>query len=363
MSQHSEMDLALEALSLALKDHPEWTQDARRIGFVRGIAHHSLVSFRHIMQVEQTFKPRATALEAAGFTLVESIEAECDAVILLPERQREQTLADVAHAFDLLKPGAWLIIALHNDWGARRLQQYVQSVAGPCEAQTKRHCRVIWVQKTAQLHEATLAEWRSAGTLRREIDSVWWSKPGLFSWNHIDLGSQLLVSHLPQHLAGSGADLGGGWGYLTAKALELCPDISSMHVYEADKVAVEAARRNIGNVKVMARTQCLWHDVTQGVEQRRYDFIIMNPPFHEGRAAEPMLGMKFIAAAALALKPQGELWMVANRMLPYEEVLDEAFTSWNNVAEQDGFKVLHARAPQIGARLTRERKGKWKKKH
>jgi 16S rRNA (guanine1207-N2)-methyltransferase len=135
-----------------------------------------------------------------------------------------------------------------------------------------------------------------------------------------------------------------------------------MHLYEADKIAVEAARRNIGNIKVMARTQCLWHDVTQGIEQRHYDFVITNPPFHEGRAAEPMLGMKFIAAAALGLKPQGELWLVANRMLPYEEVLDEVFSSWTKVIEQEGFKVLNARAPQIGARLTRERKGKWKKK-
>ena len=111
----------------------------------------------------------------------------------------------------------------------------------------------------------------------------------------------------------------------------------------------------------MARSQCRWHDVTQGVEQRKYDFIVMNPPFHEGRAAEPMLGMKFIAAAALGLKPDGELWMVANRTLPYEEVLEDAFGNWRKVTEEGGFKVLHARNPQIGARLTRERKGKWRK--
>jgi 16S rRNA (guanine1207-N2)-methyltransferase len=361
MSQRPETDLALEALSFVLTEHPALTQGAARIGLIRGIAHTCLLPFRPILQVEQIFKPRAAGLEAAGFQLVETIEPDCDTVILLPERQREQTLADLAHAFELLKMGGHLIVAIHNDWGARRLQQYVESVAGPSTAQMKRHSRVFWVQKTAQLQEALLAEWSTAGLLRREIDGHWWSKPGLFSWNHIDKGSQLLVDHLPESLVGYGADLGGGWGYLTAKALEKCPDIKSMTVYEADKVAVEAARRNIGNVKVMARAQCRWHDVTQGVEQRRYDFILMNPPFHEGRAAEPMLGMKFIAAAALGLKPDGELWMVANRTLPYEEVLEDAFGSWSKVSEDQGFKVLHARAPQIGSRLTRERKGKWRK--
>jgi 16S rRNA (guanine1207-N2)-methyltransferase len=356
-----ETDLALEALALALENHPQLIAGAQRLGLIRGLAHGCLWPLRAILQVEQPFKPRAAAFEAAGFQLVEKIEPGCDAVFLLPERQREQTLADLSHAFEILKPGGWLIVAIHNDWGAKNIQQHLQSVAGAAEVQTKKHCRVFWVQKTQMLHTPTLTEWAAAGELRREIDGVWWTKPGFFSWRHADMGSSLLVDHLPNTLAGTGADLGGGWGYLTAKALEKCPDIQAMHLYEADKMAVEAARRNIGNVKVMARTQCRWHDVTQGVEERRYDFVLMNPPFHEGRAAEPMLGMKFIAASALALKPQGDLWMVANRALPYEEVLDDAFGSWEKIIEVEGFKVLHAHAPQIGSRLTRERKGKWRR--
>ena len=50
--------------------------------------------------------------------------------------------------------------------------------------------------------------------------------------------------------------------------------------------------------------------------------MIMNPPFHQGRAAEPDLGAAFIAAAARILKPHGRLMMVANRQLPYEAALD-----------------------------------------
>jgi hypothetical protein len=42
-------------------------------------------------------------------------------------------------------------------------------------------------------------------------------------------------------------------------------------------------------------------------------------------------------------------------------VLEDAFGNWRKITEEQGFKVLHARNPQIGARLTRERKGKWRK--
>jgi 16S rRNA (guanine1207-N2)-methyltransferase len=308
----------------------------------------------------QTFKPRASSYEQNGFRVVETAEPGCDLVIVVPERQREQSLADMAQALELVREGGVVIVAIHNDWGSRRHQDYLQSVAGPCEVQTKKHCRVFWLRKSV-VHEPTLAEWKQAGMLQRGIDGQWWTKPGLFSWKKVDQGSELLIRELPTTLSGAVADLGGGWGYLSAAALAKCPDIDLLHLFEADRVGVEAARRNIGNVKAWARAQCLWADVTQGVEQRRYDFVIMNPPFHEGRAAEPLLGMKFIAAAALALKPQGELWMVSNRHLPYEEVLEDAFGSWEKVVEEEAFKVLHARSPQIGSRLTRDRKGKWRR--
>ena len=59
----------------------------------------------------------------------------------------------------------------------------------------------------------------------------------------------------------------------------------------------------------------------------------MNPPFHEGRAARPDLGIAMIRQAAASLKHGGSLLMVANRGLPYEETLRQAF---NRVSELEG---------------------------
>ena len=46
--------------------------------------------------------------------------------------------------------------------------------------------------------------------------------------------------------------------------------------------------------------------------------------------------------AAQALNPGGRLWLVANRHLPYEVVLDERFGEVRTVAQQGGFKVVEA---------------------
>ncbi|MDT9081655.1 methyltransferase, partial [Escherichia coli] len=72
------------------------------------------------------------------------------------------------------------------------------------------------------------------------------------------------------------------------------------------------------------RARFTWADATQG-RPGPFDAVVMNPPFHNGRAADPALGLAFIRAAAHALTPSGTLWMVANRHLPYEAALREAF--------------------------------------
>jgi len=72
---------------------------------------------------------------------------------------------------------------------------------------------------------------------------------------------------------------------------------------------------------------------------------VMNPPFHTGRAADPSLGRSFISAARAMLTPGGHLWLVANRHLPYEAALGEAFRNVDQIGTDSGFKVYHASRP------------------
>ena len=81
--------------------------------------------------------------------------------------------------------------------------------------------------------------------------------------------------------------------------------------------------------------------------------VIMNPPFHEGRAADPGLGAAFIKAAAGLLTTAGRLWMVANRHLPYEAELTQHFSEVSEIGGDNRFKVLTATG--AGARNRRTR--------
>ena len=73
------------------------------------------------------------------------------------------------------------------------------------------------------------------------------------------------------------------------------------------------------------------------------DFVVANPPFHDGGAEDRALGQAFIDRAAKSLRTGGTLWMVANRHLPYETTLNAAFKTVRPVVEAEGYKIIEAK--------------------
>ncbi|PKQ13859.1 MAG: MFS transporter [Alphaproteobacteria bacterium HGW-Alphaproteobacteria-1] len=185
---------------------------------------------------------------------------------------------------------------------------------------------------------ADLSDWQSADP--QQIEGGFVTAPGVFSADGIDPGSRLLGDTLPAKLGAHVIDLGGGWGYLSSRALER-EGLTRLDLVEADHAALECARRNLHD----PRAHLHWADATGWRPETRADTVIMNPPFHTTRAADPGLGRAFIAAAADMLKPAGALWLVANRHLAYETALAERFKRVTEAAGDTRFKILHASHP------------------
>lgn len=295
---------------------------------------------------EQSFRPDAEALQRSGFELQspEDVgEAHYPLVLVLPPRQRDEARALFARALACLQPGGIAAAAMANDAGAKSGEADLARIAGPLVSRSKHKCRVFWAQPGAAAGDAALAaQWRTLDAPRAIAGGRFVSRPGVFAWDRIDPASALLAEHLPSTLRGHAADLGAGYGYLSVELLQRCAGITALDLYEAEARALELARDNLAPFASRAALDFRWHDVTAGLP-RRYDVIVSNPPFHaQGSGARPDIGHRFITAAAQALQPGGRLWLVANRQLPYESVLDASFGSVRIVAQREGFKVVEA---------------------
>ena len=296
----------------------------------------------------QPFKPEADRLERIGVERLDEDalpERAFPLVLVLPPRQREEARALLAKACASCAPGGVVVAAVANDEGAKSRQADLQQLAGSLAVQSKHHCRVFRTTPGAAFDQAWVDAWKTLDAPRRIASEDvpgggFRTRPGVFAWDRVDAASKLLAAHLPGDVHGRVADFGAGWGYLALQVLARCPRVASLDLYEADARALALADENLSAARVPVH--CHWQDVANGVAER-FDAIVCNPPFHVlGRGERPDIGRAFIASAANALKSGGALWLVANRHLPYEQALSGGFASVRIVAQQGGFKVVHA---------------------
>lgn len=344
----ADIDALLDALFLPLTDGAIELPETGAGVFLRARAGRWLRRWPGIA-CEQTFRPFADELASAGASFAGSTDVK-GLVLLLPPRQRDEARALLAQAVRRAGDGGIVLACQSNNEGARSGESDLGRLAGNVQSLSKHKCRVYWCGiDDTRIDHALLDEWQALDAPRRIADGRWLSRPGLFAWDRVDAASALLVAHLPETLRGRVADLGAGYGYLAAEVVRRCAGVEAIDLYEAERRAQEPARANLAEAcRDAGRDVAVafhWQDVTRGLAHR-YDAIVSNPPFHQGRADQPELGRAFIEAAGAALHADGVFWLVANRHLAYEATLAARFDTARVVEVRDGFKVIEARNPK-----------------
>lgn len=240
----------------------------------------------------------------------------------------------LAHALRVLTPGGRLTAFAPKDRGGLRLKKELQALGCEVGESARRHNRICVSLRPGSI--TALEDAIAAGAPRQIAENGLWTQPGVFSWDRLDAGTNALLQVLPP-FSGVGADFGSGIGLLALNVLA-SPKVTKLTLVELDHRAVEVSRRNVTD----PRAEIVWADARQ-TGLKDLDFIVSNPPFHEGGGEDKALGQAFIRAAAEALRKGGALWIVANRHLPYEAILAESFAKVRLVAEGGGYKVFEAK--------------------
>ena len=321
----SRLTHALESADLVLPD-------TGRIALFQPRADTDLAALpRDRCDVISSFYPDVAALTAQRFNCVlEPTGSYAAAIVFLP---RTRALAEtlIAQASAAAPGGPVAVDGLKTD-GVEAALRKIRKLVNLAGLDTRSHGKLFWFAA-----DDLGNDWTQAPQPQLE---GFVTAPGVFSADGIDPGSEALAAALPAKLGAHVVDLGAGWGYLARKVLER-ETVTRIDLVEADHIALDCARQNVDD----ARAQFHWDDATRWRPDTRADSVIMNPPFHTSRTPDPSLGQAFVATAAACLKPSGQLWMVANRHLPYEATLTQYFTSHSEVGGDARFKILHAARP------------------
>ncbi|MEI4486154.1 class I SAM-dependent methyltransferase [Frigidibacter sp. MR17.14] len=282
--------------------------------------------------------PDHKALTARGWTVTPEPAGEdhAAALVLIP-RARAAAERMLAEAMARCRPGAPIWVDGQKTDGIEALQRALAGRLPVGAVTSKAHGRSLQIAADP----AACADWMHGPA---EAAPGFVTRPGVFSADGIDPGSALLAGVLPA-LSGKVGDLGAGWGWLAAQVLARSPKVKRIDLVEADHAALACAQANVTD----PRARFHWADATDWRADGALDAVVMNPPFHAGgRSAEPELGLAFIRAAARVLLTSGELWIVANRQLPYEPALAAAFAEVQVVGGDGRFKLIRAARPLKG---------------
>lgn len=285
---------------------------------------------------EQGFKPFADAL--GEVTVLPKATGNPALILIALTRSRAENMANFARACRMVNLGGSVVVSGDKTDGIDSMLKSVKKYCAVDGVLSKSHGKVFWLTVTDR---PNLPDWEDAATASLKPHG-YITAPGMFSPDKIDKGSQMLSAYFDKSIKGPVADLGAGWGYLSKLVLARCERLETLDLFEAEHSALEAAEQNVND----PRAAFHWADVTTLTKPAEgYHTVICNPPFHQGRAAEPSIGIQFIAAAARIMRPSGQFLMVANRQLPYESAMDLHFKKWEILDQDKGFKILRARRP------------------
>lgn len=251
--------------------------------------------------------------------------ASFDKVLCHLPRERAVQEELLRGAAAVLRPGGTLYLVAHRDAGGRTAIRTAQAIFGRCGViRRKKGYHVAMAVRPPDWEGHNTPHPYTAHTVVVDgVETVVVGKPGVFAWDRLDAGTAALIEAMEIGPADRVLDLGCGTGLVGVAAARRASK-SRVVLVDADLRAVEAARRTL-EANGIANAEVRLSDCGEGLPSGSFDVVATNPPFHVDVEVDRLIALRFIEAARRLLRAGGRLYLVANRFLPYEPWLQEAF--------------------------------------
>ncbi|MET9469996.1 methyltransferase [Streptomyces sp. NPDC006544] len=167
---------------------------------------------------------------------------------------------------------------------------------------------------------------------------------GIFCADRLDVGTRFFLQNIPTNTDGARVvDLGCGNGIVGTAVAVADPDAEVVFTDESYQAVASAEATYRANVQGrLDRAEFLVGDGVAMLPPGSVDLVLCNPPFHSHQATTDATALRMFAQSRKALRPGGELWVVANRHMGYHTHLRRLFGNSEVTASEPKFVVLRA---------------------
>ncbi len=294
------------------------------------------LDFNHYLQL----KPFESEKLELHFAHQLPIKTKFDTVIIYFPKAKSLAGYLFALAAQHLEIGGQVLIVGENKGGIKSFsKQFPEYFSTPVKIDNARHCLLFLSELVAAAPEFTLSDWVTqycVSTPQGDLNIC--NFVGVFSQKQLDAGTKLLLENLAE-FSGRVLDFGCGAGVISAALLKAQPDLD-VECVDINAMALASCELTLNANNLTAKVYA-----SDGYAQIEGAFngVISNPPFHDGLSATMGIAKQFVKDCSGSLTKHGVFQIVANRHLPYGDVIEEHFGKVNVVAENNKYKVYRNR--------------------
>jgi 16S rRNA (guanine1207-N2)-methyltransferase len=165
------------------------------------------------------------------------------------------------------------------------------------------------------------------------------SLPGIFSYDHIDEGTDLLLTKLGISSNERVLDLGCGYGIIGLIAAQT--GSADVDLVDVSLLAIAATKQNLARYHIN-NAQAMPSDALSAVSEKHYTQIISNPPFHTGKDIDYQVAQAFIQQSWQSLESGGRLMLVTNLFTHFDATLKVFFRQIECLVKTRRYRVIQA---------------------
>lgn len=268
-------------------------------------------------------------------------------VVFLPKARAELALRLELARWLAAKDARLILVGEKKEGIAGAVKQLKTVAPQAVKIDSARHCQVWQADNLEPAEAFDVRQWlewhrvESAG-IRFEVAGL----PGIFSAGELDAGTTMLLDSLAEFPLKQGPvlDFACGAGVI-GTWLQLCQRKQGQSETPVDGVDVQS------QAVICARSTYLRANVSgvitasDGLDRvdGKYAAVVSNPPFHTGIRTDTSMTEQFLKQVAAHLEPGGELRLVANSFLPYQELIRRHVGAVKAIAADKRFTVWSAR--------------------